>query len=231
MGYYSNKICFGIQWSERGYGASLGHVRRECSKRLETDSRLGVSWAIVHLYPHTSPLPLSLNLLTSHSLPFCKQHLYGSHAFASRKVAYYFRYSIRTSCSSFIIIFTGGKLVLQTRAQEGFDDSFCVPKLKTLINAICRRGVFQQAMQGMYLFKFVQLRVVLITYVRPTSDSDPEETKGDSSRAMAPPPLPLAKKVRYWFGLSFLRTIAYLFRFPRFSCWASMNDVKSQLSP
>jgi len=54
--------------------------------------------------------------------------------------------------------------------------------------------------------------VVLISYVRPASDSDAEETK-DTSRAMAPPPLPLAKKVRYWFGLSLLRTIAYLFRF------------------
>lgn len=54
---------------------------------------------------------------------------------------------------------------------------------------------------------------MLISYVRPTSDSEAEETKGDTSRAMAPPPLPLAKKVRNWFGLSLLRTIAYLFRF------------------
>lgn len=53
---------------------------------------------------------------------------------------------------------------------------------------------------------------MLISYVRPTSDSEAEESK-DNSRAMAPPPLPLAKKVRNWFGLSLLRTIAYLFRF------------------
>jgi len=66
-------------------------------------------------------------------------------------------------------------------------------------------------MQGMYLFICAaDAGVVLISYVRPTSDSEAEETKGDTSRAMAPPPLPLAKKVRNWFGLS-LRTIAYLF--------------------
>ena len=59
---------------------------------------------------------------------------------------------------------------------------------------------------------------MLILYIRPTSDSEAEETKGDTSRAMAPPPLPLAKKVRNRFGLSLLRMIAYLFRFrvPRF---------------
>ena len=54
---------------------------------------------------------------------------------------------------------------------------------------------------------------MLISYVRPTSDSETEETKGDTSRAMAPPPLPLAKKVSIWFGLSLLCAIAYFFRF------------------
>lgn len=44
---------------------------------------------------------------------------------------------------------------------------------------------------------------MLISYVRPTSDSEAEETKGDTSRAMAPPPLPLAKKVSIWFGCPF----------------------------
>jgi hypothetical protein len=36
----------------------------------------------------------------------------------------------------------------------------------------------------------------LIVYVRPTSDSEAEEAKGDGSGAMAPPPVPPAKKVR-----------------------------------
>jgi hypothetical protein len=85
--------------------------------------------AIVHLYPHTSPLPVScLAQFTNKSfVTFCKKHLYGSHAFAGRKVAYYSRYSIGTPCSSFIIISTEEKQpVLHTRAKEGFDDSSCV---------------------------------------------------------------------------------------------------------
>ena len=56
---------------------------------------------------------------------------------------------------------------------------------------------------------------MLISYVRPTSDSDTEETKGDTSRVMAPPPLPLAKKVRNWFGLSLLLYDRLLVSFPR----------------
>lgn len=95
-------------------------------------SRLGVSWAIVHLYPHTSLLPVScLAQFTDKSfVTFCKQHLYGSHAFAGRKVAYYSQYSIGTPCSSFIIMSTEEKPILHTRAKEGFDDSSCVRGLR-----------------------------------------------------------------------------------------------------
>ena len=46
--------------------------------------------------------------------------------------------------------------------------------------------------------------MVLISYIRPTSDSEEEETKIDTSGAMAPPPVPPARKVRNWFGLSLL---------------------------
>ena len=59
-------------------------------------TRLGLGVSIVHLYPSTLSL---LNLLTSHSLPFCKQRLYGSYAFAGRKVAFYSRYSFGGLCS------------------------------------------------------------------------------------------------------------------------------------
>ena len=116
--------------------------------------------AIVHLYPHTSLLPVScLAQFTDKSLiTFCKQHLYGSHAFAGRKVAYYPRYSIGTPYSSFIIMSTEEKPVLHTREKEGLDDSFCVRGFETLTNSVYRRRVFQQAMQGTYLFKFVLLR-------------------------------------------------------------------------
>jgi hypothetical protein len=70
---------------------------------------------------------------------------------------------------------------------------------------------------------------VLISYIRPTSDSEEEEAKGDTSGAMAPPPVPPAKKVRDWFGLSLLCANAYLF--PCSSCWVLMVDVKAQRSP
>jgi hypothetical protein len=86
----------------------------------------------------------------------------------------------------------------------------------------------------MYLFKFelpVEAGVVLILCVRPTSDSEAEETKGDTSRAMAPPPLPLAKKVRYCFEFVPSSYDRLLVSFPRSSCWASMVDVKTQQSP
>lgn len=72
---------------------------------------------------------------------------------------------------------------------------------------------------------------MLILYVRPTSDSEAEETKGDTSRAMAPPPLPLAKKVRIWFEFIPSSYDHLLVSFPRSSCWAPMIDVKTQQSP
>jgi hypothetical protein len=60
-------------------------------------------------------------------------------------------------------------------------------------------------MRGTYLFRAAEAEIaVLISYVRPTSDSEEEETKGDTSGVMAPPPVPPAKKVRNWFGLSLL---------------------------
>jgi hypothetical protein len=68
-----------------------------------------------HLYPLD---PASPNLLTSHSLPFCKQHLYGSYAFAGRKVAYYSRYSIGVPPHSSP---TEEKPVLHREARSGFD--------------------------------------------------------------------------------------------------------------
>lgn len=51
-------------------------------------------------------------------------------------------------------------------------------------------------MQGTYICLRTPDGIGLILYVRPTSDSEIEEAKGDSSGAMAPPPVPLAKKVR-----------------------------------
>ncbi len=69
-------------------------------------------------------------------------------------------------------------------------------------------------MQGMYhSIRAAGAGVVLISDVRPTTDSEADETKGDTSGAMAPPPLPLARKVSDWFGLSLLCTNAYLFCF------------------
>lgn len=59
-------------------------------------------------------------------------------------------------------------------------------------------------MRGTYLFRAAEAGiVVLISCVRPTSDSEEEETKGDTSGVMAPPPVP-ARKVSNWFGLSLL---------------------------
>ncbi len=54
-------------------------------------------------------------------------------------------------------------------------------------------------MQGTYLSVALcapETGIGLIVYVRPTSDSEAEEAKGDGSGAMAPPPVPPAKKVR-----------------------------------
>jgi hypothetical protein len=60
-------------------------------------------------------------------------------------------------------------------------------------------------MRGTYLFRLAEVGImVLISYIRPTSDSEEEETKIDTSGAMAPPPVPPARKVRNWFGLSLL---------------------------
>ena len=58
-------------------------------------------------------------------------------------------------------------------------------------------------MRGTYLFVQLMRGLGLSHSVRPTSDSEEEQTKEDTSGVMAPPPVP-AKKVRSWFGLSLL---------------------------
>jgi hypothetical protein len=84
-------------------------------------------------------------------------------------------------------------------------------------------------MQGTYLSVQPETGTGLIIYVRPTSDSETEEAKGDSAGAMAPPPVPPAKKVRVQFGLSLLGVNTYLFMCS--SCCVSVIDVKTQRSP
>ena len=90
----------------------------------------GVSWAIVHLYPHISPLSSLAQFTDKSFVTFCKRQLYGSYAFSSRKVAYYSRYSTGTPCSSAITMFIEEKPVPHTKAKEGFDDSSFVRGLR-----------------------------------------------------------------------------------------------------
>ena len=72
---------------------------------------------------------------------------------------------------------------------------FSYAKPETLTNVIDKKCTIKQCRARIYVCA-PQTGIGLILYVRPTSDSEIEEAKGDSSGAMAPPPVPLAKKVR-----------------------------------
>ena len=97
---------------ERGYpwdinkvysnNGTIDHSRPRALRRMHEATRPGRLLAIVHcpLIPHTSPLSSLAQFTNKSFVTFCKQHLYGSHAFAGRKVAYYSRYSLGTRCSS-----------------------------------------------------------------------------------------------------------------------------------
>lgn len=103
---------------------SLSSVPRASGGRV---ARLGLGVSVVHLYP-LDPL---LNLLTSHSLPFCKQHLYGSYAFASRKVAFYSRYSFGESLLIQYCLQKKNQYYIE-RQSEGSIDFYSVRRLEAL---------------------------------------------------------------------------------------------------
>jgi hypothetical protein len=175
---------------------------RACRWTITSRATRGrASVSIVHC-PLIPPTPIShflvlLSLLLSHSLSFCKQHLYGSYAFAGRKVAFYSPCLLMPSHPSRNIYRrkTGTTLRGKKRVRLNF--------------LRARLGILTKALEKECAIKQCRARInapvagiALITYVRPTSDSEAEETKGDILGAMAPPPVPPAKKVRSWFELS-----------------------------
>ena len=86
-------------------------------------------------YTPTQPYflsPVSLNLLTSHSLPFVNNicmEATPSPAERSRTILDILS-ELGTPCSPFIIMSTEENPVLHTKAKEGFDDSSCVRGLR-----------------------------------------------------------------------------------------------------
>ena len=134
-------------------------------------------------------------LPTSHSLSFCKQqHLYGRYAFAGRKVA------CQSASFSWFLLILGydpcrRKTSTTLRGKRRVRSIFLRAKPETLMNAVDKKCAIKQCRARIYVCA-PQTGIRLILYVRPTSDSEIEEAKGDSSGAMAPPPVPPAKKVR-----------------------------------
>ena len=140
---------------ERGYATCmsiLGHVPsgvREAAR--------GCQWASLGPLSTYTPIPpyllspVSLNLLTSHSLPFVN-NIYmedtPSPAERSRTILDILS-ELLAHPSSYVYRRKGHK------GKRGVRLFFLHARLETLTNAICRRGVFQQAMQGMYQSTFV----------------------------------------------------------------------------
>jgi len=176
-----------------------------------TLSELEVSRASL-LSPYTPRLPTTFPThfyQQSHSLSFCKQYLYGRYAFAGRKVA-----CQSTSFSCFLLILgydaCRRKTSTTLRGKRRVRSIFLRAKPETLTNAVDKKCAIKQCRARIYVCT-PQIGIGLILYVRPTSDSEVEEAKGDSSGAMAPPPVPPAKKVRISLRLSLLGVNAHLF--------------------
>lgn len=164
-----------------------------------------------HLIPPRLPTTFPTHFYQqSHSLSLCKQqYLNGRYAFAGRKVACQ---STSFSCFSLILGYDACRRKTSTtlKGKRRVRSIFLHAKPETLTNAVDKKCAIKQCRARIYVCA-PQTGIGLILYVRPTSDSEIEEAKGDSSGAMAPPPVPPAKKVRISFGLSFLGVNAHLF--------------------